>query len=51
MLWNPSRVPTAYYNTQTGSWSGFWMLDASGNRLVPGHFNVAQVEALLDLLF
>ena len=51
MLWNTSTVPTAYYNTRTGTWSGFWLLDATGSRLVSGHYSDAQVESLLDLLF
>lgn len=51
MLWSTSTVPTDYYDTRTGTWSGFWLLDATGDRLLPGHFNQAQVEALLDLLF
>lgn len=51
MLWSASSGPTAYYNTRTGTWSGFWLLDAAGNRLVSGHFNTAQVEALMGALF
>ena len=51
MLWSESREPTSYYFTHTGTWSGFWLLDSTGNRLRNGHYSDGLVEFLLDELF
>ena len=51
MLWSESSRPTDYYYTYTGTWSGFWLLDATGDRIVPGHYSDALVGELLDRLF
>ena len=51
MLWSESREPTNYYYTHTGTWSGFWLLDRTGNRVRNGHYSDGLVEYLLDLLF
>ena len=51
MLWSESRVPTNYYYTHTGTWSGFWLLDPSGERLRNGHYSSVLVQHLLDTLF
>ena len=47
MLWSASRLPTSYYHTYTGTWSGFWLLDRTGKRIVAGHYSDALVEFLL----
>ena len=51
MLWSDSPTPTGYYYTYTGTWSGFWLLDSSGERLRNGHYSDSLVERLLDELF
>ena len=47
MLWSESTLPTSHY--YAGSrWSGFWLLDRNGDRVVGGLYeNAAQIEELL----
>ena len=47
MLWSSSQQPTWYYDTNTGTWSGFWLLDRTGERVAAGHYSDAVVEFLL----
>lgn len=48
MLWSQSNRPTGYYHVGLGRWSGFWLLDRNGNRLVKGLYEDAeQIERLL----
>ncbi len=51
MLWSESSQPTDYYRTYTGTWSGFWLLDSAGSRVVAGRYGEALVDYLLNLLF
>ena len=47
MLWSQSNRPTGYYHAGN-RWSGFWLLDRNGNRLVKGLYEDAeQIERLL----
>ena len=36
MLWNESRRPTSYYYVGRGRWSGYWLLDRTGERIASG---------------
>ena len=49
MLWSESTRPTShYYDYAWRSWSGFWLLDRNGDRVVSGLYeNAAQIEELL----
>ena len=48
MLWSESNRPTGYYHVGLGRWSGFWLLDHNGNRVVKGLYEDAdQIKELL----
>ena len=51
MLWSESPEPTDYYYTHTGTWSGFWLLDSAGSRIVAGQYSEALADYLLNSLF
>ena len=49
MLWSASPQPTDYYVTLTAVWSGFWLLDITGERILNANrFDSGVAEYFLD---
>ena len=52
MLWSDSPEATNYYRSRVPSWSSFWLLDSTGERVVGTlQYDSALVNELLNLLF